>query len=363
MKTKKTLFGVIAIASLMTSCLNDETYNAGFVVQSPSSSINSLYANSVSDSLIFYGYGDWEINDINGYDNSWLTVPIRQGKGYTVYSQVVSFAQNTTGKSRTGAIQISDTSHPGEARTGLAYMQYATRGDGSFGTAADVKSITGTDGTAITLEYDTLHRPTSVKIVKSEQTLGNLQISYGTAQMTIKDVKKNNTFTVDCGKDFQPNYLQNNGDTIGYFSLYSNYTAIAANYMFRFAHYGLTSSSSTVYRFPYNGCSLAPDSIHNVDSIYYYKNGGFERKLGLSYSKLDNRNQSVDVNQLLLGVEECDPYLLASLFRYIRNSYIISEAKNDKEQINVTTTLNSNKSVNKMTVTRGSETVTYTFNY
>ena len=140
--------------------------------------------------------------------------------------------------------------------------------------------------------------------------------------------------------------------------------AVAANYMFRFGHYGVNSSSSVICKFPYNGCSLAPDSIHNVDTIYYYKDGEFERKLGMTYnSALDNRYQSVDVNQLLLGVEECNPYLLASLFRYTRNTYIISEAKNDEEQITVYTALNNDKSVSALRVTRGSETITYTFNY
>lgn len=362
METKKTLFGIMAIAGLMASCMNDETYRAGFVVESPSNSINSVYANNASDSLIFYGYGDWEIVDLSGYDNSWLTVPIRQGKGYTVYSQVVSFAQNTTGKSRTGVIQIKDTSHPDEARLSLAYIQYATRGDGSFGTAADVKSITGTDGSSYTFEYDDQHRVTQVKVQNSENTLSNLKITYGYLHMTVKD--GNNTFSVDCSNDYQPNMLMNNGDTIGYFSrYYPNYAQAPANYIFNFEHRGLTSSSCVTYQFPYNKYSLAPDSIHNADTLYLYKDGKLTNQYGLTYGQTDNRYQTVDANQLILGVEKCDPYLLASLFRYTRNSSIISEIKNNEEQISVTTTINSNKSVNQMTVTRGSETVTYTFNY
>ena len=169
METKKTLFGIMAAATMLTSCVNDEgNFRAGFGIESPSSNISYYYANNVSDSLIFYGYGNWDLIDLSGYDNSWITVPIRTGKGSVLYSQELGFKQNTTDLSRTAAIQIRDTNHPGEAHISLAFIQYATRGDGSLGSAADVKSITGSDDSNITLEYDTLHRPTLVKIQKAQ---------------------------------------------------------------------------------------------------------------------------------------------------------------------------------------------------
>ena len=55
--------------------------------------------------------------------------------------------------------------------------------------------------------------------------------------------------------------------------------------------------------------------------------------------------------------------LLASLFRYARNTSIIAEAKNDKEQIQVSATLNADKSIHQLMVRRDDETITYTFNY
>lgn len=365
METKKTLFGIMAAATMLTSCLNDDgNYRAGFGIDSPTNSINYYYANNVSDSLIFFGYGDWEINDMNGYDNSWITVPIRKGKGSVIYSQLMSFQQNTTNESRTAAIQISDTSHPGDAHVSLAFIQYATRGDGSFGSAADVKSITGNDGTNITFEYDEQHRPTQVKLQKSDKTFSNLQITYGREQMTVKDTKNNTSFTVDCARDYQPYLMKNSADTIGYFSrYYASYAQVPANYIFNFEHRGLAGNTCVTYQFPYNKYSLAPDSIHNADSLFYYKDFKKTLEYGLTYSEYDNRYQSVDANQLLLGVESCDPYLLASLFRYTRNSNIIAEAKNDNEQIIVSATLKANKSINQLTVKRGSETVVYTFNY
>ena len=365
METKKTLFGIMAAATMLTSCLNDDgNYRAGFGIDSPTNSINYYYANNVSDSLIFFGYGDWEINDMNGYDNSWVTVPIRKGKGSVIYSQLMSFQQNTTNESRTAAIQISDTNHPGDAHVSLAFIQYATRGDGSFGSAADVKSITGNDGTNITFEYDALHRPTLVKLQKSDKTFSNLQITYGREQMTVKDTKNNTSFTVDCARDYQPYLMKNSADTIGYFSLYySSYAPVPGNYMFKFEHRGLAGNTCVTYQFPYNKYSLAPDSIHNADTLYYYKDGKLTNQYSLSYGQQDNRYQTVDANQLVFGIEKCDPYLLASLFRYTRNTNIIAEVKNDNEQIQVSATLNADKSIHQLMVKRDDETITYTFNY
>ena len=80
METKKTLFGIMAAATMLTSCVNDEgNFRAGFGIESPSSNISYYYANNVSDSLIFYGYGNWDLIDLSGYDNSWITVPLRKG--------------------------------------------------------------------------------------------------------------------------------------------------------------------------------------------------------------------------------------------------------------------------------------------
>ena len=133
MKTIKAFVGVMAVAGVMASCLkNEESYRAGFQVDSPTNSVSSYYANNVSDSLVFFGYGNWEIVDAGGYDNKWLTVPTRMGKGGVIYGQQLAFEQNTTGKSRTAVIQINDTSHPDDAHCSLAFTQFATRGDGTL---------------------------------------------------------------------------------------------------------------------------------------------------------------------------------------------------------------------------------------
>ena len=362
----KTFFSLMAAVVLMTSCLsNDETYRAGISIERPTSAVNYYYANNTSDSLIFWSYGNWDITDLDGYDNSWLTVPTLNGKGYTDYALRLTFAQNTTGQNRMAGIQINDTSHPGEARHSLAFIQYATRGDGSLGSAADVKSITGSDGSSIDLSYDANHRPTAVKIQKAGQTLAQLQIAYDDRAMQMTVTDNNETFTVSCENDFQPMKLTNASDTIGYFLRYDKSTGmpVSANYLFNFQHLGQKANTCVTYRFGYNGCSLAPDSLHNADSLYYYKNDKRTLQLGLTYAGIDNRCQTVDANQLLLGVEECDPYLLLSLFRYARNSEVISKARHEDVDIAVEPALNGDKSIRTLTVKRGSDTVVYTFNY
>ena len=42
---------------------------------------------------------------------------------------------------------------------------------------------------------------------------------------------------------------------------------------------------------------------------------------------------------------------------------LYGEAKNDKEQIQVSATLNADKSIHQLMVRRDDETITYTFNY
>lgn len=360
--------GMMVLTVLMSSCLGDnENYQAGFVIERPTTKLPAYYANNISDSLVFYSYGNWTMEPLTGYDNTWVSIPTQSGKGYTIYSQLVRFQENTTGMSRLSCYQLNDVSHPGDAKATLAFWQYATRGDGSLGCAADVKRITGTDGSLISLEYDQLHRPTLVKLQNAEQILDQLRISYDDVdgKMTVTD--RYTTYTVDMANDYQPWRLQNASDTIGYYLHYYNQSvAISANYLFNIEHHSSTGASSGVtYLFPSKGVSLDPDSIHNADTLYCYKNSVKTCQLGLTYSQHDNRHQTVDVNQLLLGIDECNPYLLASLFRYARNSSIISEAqlKDSKETISVVIQLNADKSVSKMTVTRGDKSVIYSFEY
>lgn len=372
MKTMKSFLGICAFSALMASCLSDQdNYQAGFYIEHPTSNsgVNAYFANNPYDSLIFFGYGNWamEYYQIDGFDNSWVSVPTRKGYGSTIYRQKVSFLPNTTGEGRWAGVKIVDVNHS-DAYAPVIFYQYATRGDGSLGIAADVKSITGTDGSQFDFAYDDLHRPTSVSIKKDGSVLSQLNITYSDNDSTMTINDKGEDFKVKYGNDYQPNYLANANDTVGYYSRYDSYGyPINAKYLFNFEHRGLRENSCVTFRFKDTGATLNIDSLHNVDTLYYFWKGERVEKLSLTYGKMDNRYQTVDVNQLVRGVESCDPYLLASLFRYTRSTSIVSRAEGQKDdnevEYNVTTQLNANKSVKTMTVVSGSETITYTFNY
>ena len=315
MKTIKSFLGIFAFTALVASCLsNEESYQAGFVVAKPTSNgLNVYYANNTGDSLVFFGYGNWAIDNyqFDGADNSWIDVTTKKGKAAVLYSQELAFEQNTTGVARYGGIRIFDTDHS-DAYAPIVFYQYATRGDGSLGSAADVREISGTDGSLVELAYDAQHRPLTVRITKNGTTLQDLTIRYSKldSTMTVKD--KASDFTAKLGRDYQPNLLTNK-------------------------------------------------------QLFFFEGGQRVGNLELTYSANDNRCQSIDANQLVRGVEECDPYLLASLFRYTRSTSILKKAKGkqgeENVEYNVSTTLNNDKSIHTMTVSKGAESITYTFNY
>ena len=378
MKTMKSFLGICAFSALMASCLSDqENYQAGFYVDHPTSNsgVNAYYANNVSDSLLFYGYGNWAIEDyvldVNGYDNSWVTVPQKKGYGMMYIQQKLSFLQNTTGKSRWAAVRIVDVNHS-DAYAPLVFFQYATRGDGSLGNAADVKSIVGSDGSQIELAYDELHRPTNVSITKEGSLLSKLTIAYSDRDSIMTVTDRTSEFKVKYGNDFQPYLLANANDTVGYYRYYGQLSdgtsyPVSENKVFNFRHLGMATNSCVTHCFPENGVSLHSDSLRNIERKFFFKDGKRVGDLSLTYSMKDNRSQSVDANQLLQGVEECDPYLLVSLFRYTRSTSIVKQATGKQGDADVSysveTDLNADKSIREMRVTSGSQTITYTFNY
>ncbi|MBQ9356409.1 MAG: BACON domain-containing protein [Prevotella sp.] len=187
---KVKLIAVLATALSLASCLGtDEPYTAGFVFIKPTANVTMLYANNTSDSIIFYSYGNWNLNTSAAMGGNWFSVAPTSGNGQVVYSLPVSFKQNTTGESRYGELRFTDTAHPGDANATLYFWQYATRGDGSLGNAADVKAISGTDGSHYEFSYDELHRPLSLKVSKDGTLLHSLSLSYNNADsiLTVRD--------------------------------------------------------------------------------------------------------------------------------------------------------------------------------
>jgi hypothetical protein len=401
MKTIKNLLILCASAYMMASCLNDtDSYNTGFVVSKPSGSISYSYANETQDSLVFASYGDWTLTN----NSDWCSVTRTSGNAYTIYRLPVTFTQNTTNEYRSAIFTIKDKNHPSDGYTNVMFLQYATCGDGSFGGSALVKKVVGSDGTEINVTYDNSRRPLSLKMTNTDGTFSrDMAFSYNDydSLMTVTVSKflyayNDTTYTLSnqtlkgsaSSIVGQPNYLHTTNpgtlqktldgsqvstgslsDSVSYaYNYYSNGIPLSMNYGFKVIHlsgnlYDAQNLKST------KGMSLGADSVHCADSIIITHrnpdNVPVYDTYGLTYSSNDNRYCSMDVNQLINGVQYSDPYLLLSFFKYARNSKIIKTAVGKKSTKTISATLNSDKSVSTLTVGDSStgSSVTYTFTY
>lgn len=352
--TKKLLVAAL-VAPLLSSCFDNEGNSyAGFSQVQTSA---TAYANNTVGRLAFMSYGDWTLTLTSGSD--WLTPKTTKGQGMAIYSIAVDIKMNTTGSARTARLYLEDTS--GDANMSFGMGQYATRGDGSMGSAPLVSTITGDDGSLVDISYDNLCRPTAVSIKKGETLYRNLTLQWADSTLTVGGM------SASLNSGYQPSALTSQTDTVGLFS--QSYLPTGENQAFNFIESKNNGSEYAAQGILMIGQSLTdPDGDRQIDSlryIHHYANGTTVREfMKLSYAATDNRYQSVDANQLLLGAEECNPYLLLGLFRSARSTKMISSAATSDGTFKVETTLNSDKSINTMTVTdkQGNKT-TYTFAY
>lgn len=359
MRKIKTFSVVAATVALCISCMSDkDSYQAGFSILYPSAGVLSAYANNLHDSLIVFSYGDWAVSASSGWAS------LSQTKGSAGYSAIgVTMKENTTREMRQAVFQLKDVAHADDAYNNFYVIQYATRGNGSYGSAAEVKNITGTDGTEMTFAYDNLHRPLSFILKKDGEVLRSLNLRYNDKDsiITIDDTGKAYRSAFD--KGYLPVYMTSESDTMGYSG--QGYTN--ANLCFNFDHLRAEPSENTRLRYVYGNDfqGLSVDGQNSVDSICFFKGGKPMMQWKVNYSNNDNRYQSIDVNQLLMGIDEMDPYLLLSLYRFCRQTSIISSLNDSDAQndVKVTTELNSDKSVAKMSVERRGQIVDYTFGY
>jgi len=359
MKIGSFFLGAVATLMLMASCLGDsDQYNAGITFGHPTYLNNGVYANTTGDSVLMFSYGDW---GVKLSDASWVHMSSTNGIGNAVYRIPVTFDQNTTGKSRQCMVRFYDINHTDVIST-FYYIQYATRGDGSLGNAPAVKKITGSDGSKFEFDYDQLFRPVNVEMSKNGTQLRSLTLTYNDKDSSLIVYDGTEKYMCKYSPDYQPYTLVSSTDTIGYHLVANRYTYLPVNTAFRLEHRknGNVLNATTFFL---GGRSLAADSLHVADSVYYYANGVDYEKINYKYGNVDNRCQTVDVNQLVDGVEHCDPYLLMSLFRYARHTSVVSEVSSLTRQQRVSVQLNSDKSVSQMTVTSGDTSVVYDFEY
>lgn len=361
---------VLAVAAQLTACLsNEDPYNAGFLFSKPSSVRTFVYANTTTDSLLMECYGEWQITS-DTPDASWCTIDKMAGHGNAIYFLGVHFARNMTDKGRLAQFTITDVNRPSEAHASWQYVQYATRGDGSFGSAALVKGITSSDGWNVTVSYDDKCRPVALTVNGPDSYSDNYSMNYDERAGTLTVDAGNNTLSGSMDNGYQTERLVGVGDTVGYMpQYYPNGVEVSPSYAFNYVASHLRRTQAYAYRL--GGKSLEPDSLHNADSLVYYSRWKLVnrpttvQRYKLEYGSLDNRYQTVDVNQLLLGMDCCDPLQLISLFRYCRSTSIVTRATSADGTILVTTELNSDKSVHRMVVAdslKGTE-VTYDFTY
>lgn len=348
---------VAAGTALLTACLNDDTTGAGFSGISSS----ATYANMPYGYVSFASLGDWKMTQNSG--NDWCSMDCMQGEGNNIYYIPARLSQNTTGSARNASFTLNDVNES-DAYSSFYIRQYATRGDGTMGYASLVSKVEGDDGSMIDVEYDELCRPKSLKMTKDGNTLRELYINYSSTDSLISVTSGTTTLTSAYNEAYQPGTLTSETDTVGYVSQYSLNNVIAFNVEERRA-----GGEYTVQALKLVNQSLAADNEHVADSLRYlhtYTDGTkYTEKLGLTYSDKSNRCQSLDVNQLLLGIEECNPYVLLSLYKNARNSKVISEATDeDGGQFVIASTHNSDGSVKTMSVTdKTGRNITYTFSY
>ncbi len=355
MRRLKSLFAVAVLATTVSSCISNSDKYAGFTngYYTP-----TAYANTEYGYVGFVSYGRWAIE--KSANSDWCTIKVTSGSSMTQNYIPVFYTQNTTESTRSCQITARDVDES-DSYISFPILQYATRGDGSLGSAPLVSGIKGDDGSEIAIVYDSQSRPTSIKITSGDVTYRNMDMVWSDSTVTIAGAK------VKFNLGYQPQSIVSETDTVGY---YNNYES-SSRWSFSFEDHRTNDN--------YYGHGLLftsnLDKVSNPDTdtrcadslryVHHYSDGTIVKDfLKMTYSSTDNRRQSVDANQLIFGVKECSPYLLLGLYRHARATKVVSEATADDGKYTIETTLNADKSISTMTVTdKLGGRVTYKFSY
>lgn len=345
----------------MTSCLGEGDNSYAYIQQS-----TICYANSNVFNVAFQISSNWKIS--KGSDADWITLDpfYSYGTGPSMGSVPVKVSPNTTGKVRGASINI--TGNDGKSHI-TSVLQYATKGDGSFYNARDVKSIIGSDGSKIELGYDFETRvPVSCKITQNDKVLENIRVAnlpaYSDTTRVMRMLVNDIPFTTKVDYGYQPfkSLVSDENKESVDFAINSMYSQIIVK-----RNEGMDNAN--VQTFNTSGW-LSPDSVSSFTRmIIGYKADGknMEETLDLKHTeKISNRYQSIDANQLIFGVERMNPFIFLGFYRYARCPFVFESAESvdKKYTYAVSCTLNTDKSINTLTVGREDGTsVTYTFEY
>ena len=362
----KMVLAATTVTVALTSCLGEADNSYAYVQQS-----TLCYANSKAFNVAFQISSNWQLS--KGSDADWITLdPFYSfGKGPSMGSIPVLVSPNATGKARVATMNITGA----DGKSNLAQvLQYATKGDGSLYNARNVMSIEGSDGSKIELGYDPETRvPYYCKITKNDKVLDKIIVDYlprysdttRVMRMSVNDIPF--TTKVDYGyQPFKALVSDENKESVDY-TINSSYSQITVK-----RNDGMDNAN--IQTFNTSGWItsgwLHADTISSFTRMiigYKYEGKNVEESLDLKHTeRISNRNQSIDANQLIFGVERMNPFIFLGFYRYARCPFVFESAESvdKKYTYAVSCTLNTDKSINTLTVGReDGSSVTYTFEY
>lgn len=352
---KKTILLSLTALTLL-ACSNKENDKAGFIVNYPSGNRGAIYANTVTDTLTFISYGPWSISA----NDNWCQPNVTSGKGSSLNNLTLQFQQNRTGEQRSVRLTMVDRDEPNKGYSTVIFTQAATRGDGSLGNASLIKKITGDDNSVIEATYDTLARPTRL-VVQKDGSRRELTFNYGVNTMVMTDDGKQYESKMN-RLSYQPERIVGQNDTTYTWSSWYFNGSLA---FYRVLNHHRNAAAETLTYVGFAGGKLwYADDTHDADTVGATVDGVFD-KFVVSYTNdIDARLYSLDVNQLLFGVENMHPTLLLSMFKTARNSHLIKTAKSATDERTVDYVLdNTRLKTLKVTDVKTNKTVTYSIEY
>ena len=356
----KMVLAATTMTVAMTSCLNDGDTSYAYI----SGVSTDCYANSNNAFVLYQSSSAWELK--KGSDASWFLFAKNSGAGPVADITFLNTELNTTNKYRTATINLTNTE--GKSSSAQVY-QWGTRGDGSLGNARDVRKITGSDGSEISLYYDHLHRVASLSVKDANNIKNDYFFTYpiasDSARIMSVHINGEKTATAKAQVNFgwQPTgdlATDDKSEVVTWSAVGSSQVTVKRNE---------SGANRNVQTVSLSGFENPDSELSHSKLIYSYQKDGKYPEMNLAINhdgKKSNRKQSVDVNQLIFGVDNINPYLLVGFYRYARCSYIYESAEDTTNNIRftVTTTLNSDESVNTLSVGReDGSVITYTFEY
>lgn len=353
----KTVLAALTMSLAMTSCLSDGDTSYAYI----SGVSSDCYANSNNAFLLIQSSSAWELK--KGNDASWVSLDRTTGAGPVADVVYVGTEQNTTDKYRTATLSLQNADN--RSSSGELY-QWGTRGDGSLGTAKDVRKIEGSDGSEINLRYDIYHRIQSLVMKDGKGVTNNYIFSYPPVSDTarVMSVVINGVMAkanVNFGWQPQGDLVSDDkSEMVVWSSTGSSQVTVKRNE---------TNEGRNVQTVSLTGYQNPDSELSHVRLYYsYWDNGRYaEKTFTVSHeAKKSNRKQGVDVNQLVFGVEKMNPYIFLGFYRYTRCSYIYEKLEDTVNNVKYTisNTLNADGSVETLTVAlEGGNAITYTFTY